>query len=262
MIRALCAILLALLLGSCGQRTLTACADPNNLPFSNKAGEGFENKLAELIAGDLHAKLNYVWWAQRRGYVRNTLNERKCDFWPGIASTVEMVATTRPYYRSSYMFVTRKADDLGGLTLDDPRLEKLEIGIQMVGDDGSNAPPAHALTRRGMVDNIRGYMLYGDYSKPNPPAEIVHAVERGDVDTAIVWGPLAGYFAAQSKVPLRLEPVTPWLDEAQWPMQFDISVGVQKSDQRLLRDIDRVLAKRHADIQALLRSYHVPTVES
>jgi mxaJ protein len=262
MTRAIAALLLALLLGSCGQRTLTACADPNNLPFSNTAGQGFENKLAAMIASELHARLDYVWWAQRRGYVRNTLNERKCDFWPGIASTVEMVATSRPYYRSTYMFVTRKADDLAGLTLDDPRLKKLSIGIQMVGDDGSNAPPAHALTRRGMIDNIRGYMLYGDYAKANPPAEIVRAVERGDVDAAIVWGPLAGYFAAQSKVPLRLEPVTPWLDDAQWPMQFDISVGVQKSDQTLLREIDRVLARRHDEIQALLQSYHVPMVGS
>jgi mxaJ protein len=262
MIRAIAALLLALLLGSCGQRTLTACADPNNLPFSSKAGEGFENKLAEMIAGELHAKLDYIWWAQRRGYVRNTLNERKCDFWPGIASTVEMVATSRPYYRSTYMFVSRKSDDLAGLTLDDSRLKNLKIGIQMVGDDGSNTPPAHALSRRGMIGNVHGYMLYGDYQQPNPPAEIVRAVERGDVDVAIVWGPLAGYFAAKSKVPLRLEPVTPWLDEAQWPMQFDISVGVQKGDQKLLRDIDRVLAKRDADIEALLRRYHVPAVGS
>jgi len=260
MIRAVAVSLLALLLGSCGQRTLTACADPNNLPFSKKAGEGFENKLAEMMATELHAKLDYVWWAQRRGYVRNTLNDRKCDFWPGIASTVEMVATSRPYYRSSYMFVTRKSDDLAGLTLDDSRLKNLKIGIQMVGDDGNNTPPAHALSRRGMIGNVHGYMLYGDYRQANPPAEVVRAVERGDVDVAIVWGPLAGYFAAQSNVPLRLEPVTPWLDEAQWPMQFDISVGVQKNDQKLVRDIDRVLTKRHADIQALLRSYHVPIV--
>ena len=99
------------------QRTLTACADPNNLPFSNRAGQGFEYKLSEMIASDLHAKLNYIWWAQRRGYVRNTLNEKKCDFWPGIGSNVEMVATTRPYYRSTYMFVTRASANLKGLTL-------------------------------------------------------------------------------------------------------------------------------------------------
>jgi mxaJ protein len=252
-----------ILLGSCTQqRTLTACADPNNLPFSNSAGQGFENKLAELIASDLHAKLQYVWWAQRRGYVRNTLNERKCDFWPGIGSNVEMVATTRPYYRSTYVFVTREAADLKGLTLDDPRLKHLKIGVQMVGNDATNTPPAHALAARGIIDNVRGYMLYGDYAKPNPPAEIVRAVERGDVDVALVWGPLAGYFGARSPVPLRLEPVTPWMANMQWPMQFDISVGVQKSDQKLLKDIDGVLAKRAPEIRTLLARYHVPMVSA
>jgi mxaJ protein len=254
----------ALLLGSCDllpQRTLTACADPNNLPFSNQAGQGFENKLAQMIASDLHAKLDYVWWAQRRGYVRNTLNERKCNFWPGISSNVEMVATTRPYYRSTYMFVSRADAKLNGLTLDDPRLKKLKIGVELVGDDASNTPPAHALSSRGIVANVRGYMLYGDYAKPNPPAEIVHAVERRDVDVALVWGPLAGYFAAKSSVPLRLEPVTPWMADMQWPMQFDISVGVQKDDQKLLKSIDQILAQRSGDIQRLLTAYHVPLVK-
>jgi mxaJ protein len=254
----------ALLLGSCNlvqPRTLTACADPNNLPFSNKAGQGFENKLAQMIAADLHARLEYVWWAQRRGYVRNTLSERKCDFWPGIGSNVETVATSRPYYRSTYMFVTRSGDRLDGLTLDDPRLRTVRIGVQLVGDDATNTPPAHALARRGIVGNVRGFMLYGDYAKPDPPAEIVRAVERGDIDVALAWGPLAGYFAARSPVPLRLEPVTPWLADTQWPMQFDISVGVQKDDQALLKQVDQVLAKRSADIRTLLTRYHVPVVE-
>ena len=254
-----------LLLGSCSlvpQRTLTACADPNNLPFSNKAGEGFENKLAELIAADLDAKLRYIWWAQRRGYVRNTLNEKKCDFWPGIASNVETVATSRPYYRSTYLFVTRRDAHLGGLTLDDSRLRNLRIGVQLVGDDASNTPPSHALAKRGIVANVRGYMLYGDYAALNPPSGVVHAVERGDVDVAIVWGPLAGYFATRSRVPLRLEPVTPWLADSEWPMQFDISVGVQKDNQKLLKDIDRVLSQRSDEIRRLLQRYHVPLVES
>jgi mxaJ protein len=104
-------------------------------------------------------------------------------------------------------------------------------------------------------------MLYGDYSKPNPTAEVVRSVERGDVDVALVWGPLAGYFAARSKVPLRLEPVTPWMADMQWPMQFDISVGVQKDNQKLLRQIDAVLARRKGDIGKLLKTYHVPLVE-
>ncbi|HWU93350.1 MAG TPA: hypothetical protein VN106_08920, partial [Sphingomicrobium sp.] len=104
------------------------------------------------------------------------------------------------------------------------------------------------------------YMLYGDYSKPNPPAQIVTAVANGDIDVALVWGPLAGYFAAQSKVPLRLEPVTPWLDDMQWPMQFDVSVGVQKDNQPLLKEVDHILTVRRGDIQRLLASYHVPQV--
>jgi mxaJ protein len=257
------ALALALLLGSCAQqRTLTACADPNNLPFSNKAGQGFENKLAEMIAQDLHARLEFVWWAQRRGYVRNTLNERKCDFWPGVGSNVEMLGTSRPYYRSTYEFVTRADANVKGLTLDDPRLRRLKIAVQMIGNDATNTPPAHALAARGIIANVRGYMLYGDYSKPNPPAEIVEAVERRDVDVALVWGPLAGYFAARSPVPLRLEPVTPWMADMQWPMQFDISVGVQKDNQKLLKQIDQVLARRSGDIRRLLSAYHVPVVET
>jgi mxaJ protein len=254
----------AIVLGSCDlipQRTLTACADPNNLPFSNRAGQGFENRLAQMIAADLHAKLEYVWWAQRRGYVRNTLNERKCDFWPGIGSNVETVATSRPYYRSTYMFVTRASAPLDKLTLDDPRLKKLRIGVQMIGDDANNTPPAHAVSSRGVIGNVRGYMLYGDYAKPNPPAEIIRAVERGDIDVAMVWGLLAGYFAARSRVPLRLEPVTPWMADMQWPMQFDVSVGVQKDNPKLLKQVDLVLARRSAQIRKLLEAYRVPLVE-
>jgi mxaJ protein len=251
--------LLALLLASCSrERVLTVCADPNNLPFSNRAGQGFENKLAELIARELHARLDYVWWAQRRGYVRNTLNERKCDLWPGVASAVDMLATSRPYYRSTYVFVTRAGDPLDGLTLDDPRLRRLRLGVQLVGDDGANTPPAHALARRGIVANVRGFMLYGDYRQPNPPAAIVRAVVAGEIDAGLVWGPLAGYFAARSPVPLRIQPITPWLDDTSWPMVFDISVGVQRGDTKLLNEVDRVLADRHGEIEALLDRYRVP----
>ena len=252
-------LLLALLLASCTrERVLTVCADPNNLPFSNRAGQGFENRLAGLIARDLGARLDYVWWAQRRGFVRSTLNEGRCDLWPGIASSVDRLATSRPYYRSTYVFVTRAGDRLDGLTLDDSRLRRLRIGVQMVGDDGSNTPPAHALSRRGIVANVRGFMLYGDYRQPDPPAAIVRAVAAGEIDVGLVWGPLAGFFAPRAPVPLRLQPVTPWLDDANWPMVYDISVGVRRGDTRLLSQVDRVLAGRHAEIEALLDLYHVP----
>ncbi len=240
------------------RRTLTVCADPNNLPFSNKAGEGFENKIAALVAKDLNADVSYVWWAQRRGYVRSTLNEEKCDIWPGVATGVDMVATTRPYYRSSYVFLSKADRPLGALSFDDPRLAKSTVGIQMVGDDAMNTPPAHAMARRGMTQNVRGFMLYGDYAQPNPPAAIIDAVASGKIDVGVVWGPLAGYFAARAKTPLRIEQVTPVNDDGQWPMVFDISMGVRRKDKALLGEVDTVLAREGPEIARILKSYGVP----
>jgi mxaJ protein len=242
------------------ERKLVVCADPNNLPFSNRAGEGFENKVAKLLAEDMGANLSYVWWAQRRGFARNTLNEGACDVWLGVASGVDRVATTRPYYRSTYVFVTRTDKGLKGLTLDDPRLKSLKIGVQMVGNDAMNTPPAHSLARRGLIDNVRGYMLYGDYEKPNPPASIVAAVARGEVDVALVWGPLAGYFASLSSVALSIDPVTPTLDDSQWPMVYDISMGVRRDNLQLREQIESILAREKPKIDALLSAYHVPQV--
>lgn len=252
--------MVALLLGlqAAAAQPLTVCADPNNLPFSNAAQAGFENKIADLVAKDLGRPIRYVWWAQRRGYVRNTMTDRKCDLWPGVAAGVEMISTTRPYYRSSYMFVTRARDPLAGLTLDDPRLKSLSIGIQMVGNDAQNTPPAHALASRGLIGNVHGYMIYGDYQQPNPPSAIVTAVEKGDIDVALVWGPLAGYFAKHSPVPLRLEKVTPWLDGAQWPMTYDISMGIRRDEPELQSQVESILEKEAPAIQAILRDYGVP----
>jgi mxaJ protein len=241
-------------------RELTVCADPNNLPFSNKAEEGFENKIANLMARDMGAKLTYVWWAQRRGYARSTLNDAKCDMWPGVANGVDRMATSRPYYHSSYVFVTRENAPLRGLTLDDERLRSLKIGVQMIGNDATNTPPAHSLARRGIVDNVRGYMLYGNYETPNPPAAIIDAVAKGDVDVALVWGPLAGYFAARSAVPLRLERVTPVLDDATWPMTYGISVGVNRRNPELLPKVERILDEEQPIIDAILSTYAVPII--
>lgn len=254
-------LLVALVVGtfsSAHARTLTVCADPNNLPFSNRAGEGFENRIAELVARDLSANLEYVWWAQRRGYARNTVNADKCDVWAGVATGVDMLATTAPYYRSTYVFVTRADRALSGLTLDDERLHQLSIGVQMVGNDANNTPPAHALARRGITQNVRGFMLYGDYQKPNPPSAIMAAVASGKVDVALVWGPLAGYFAKQSRTKLRLEPVTPTVDGGYWPMTFDIGMGIRKNTPELKRSIEAALRKEKAAIDHTLRAYGVP----
>jgi mxaJ protein len=239
---------------------LTVCADPNNLPFSNQAREGFENKIMDLVAKDLHRPLTYLWWAQRRGYVRNTLNEDKCDIWPGVASGLERLATTRAYYRSTYVFVTRLKSHLDDLTLDDPRLRTASIGVQLVGNDGNNTPPAHVIASRGIVSNVHGYMLYGNYSDASPAAAIVRAVAKGDVDIAMAWGPLAGYFAKQSKVPLTVRPITS-AAPTPWPMQFDVSMGVRNNDVALLAQLNQILGQEQHAIDRILRQFGVPRTD-
>jgi mxaJ protein len=159
------------------------------------------------------------------------------------------------------MFVTRKSDHLGLRSLDDPRLRTLSIGVQLIGDDGANSPPVEALARRGAIGNLRGFPVYGDYGRPDPVAPIIAAVAAGEIDVAIVWGPFAGYFAARQKVPLEIAPVTPEMDGPALPMAFDISIGVRKADVALRSEIDAALAKRRADIDAILAAYEVPRLD-
>ncbi len=237
---------------------LRVCADPNNLPFSNERGEGFENKIAELLAADLHERLEYTWWAQRRGFFRNTLRAGACDVVLGVPSSFELAATTAPYYRSTYVFVYRKGKGLSVASFDDPVLRGVKVGVQLVGDDGANTPPAHALTARGIVGNVRGYTLYGDYREPNPPARVVEAVAKGDVDVAVVWGPLAGYFARRQRVPLEVVPVSPQFDLPFLPFVYDISMGVRRGDEDLRQQLDSFLQRRRPDIERILDDYGVP----
>jgi mxaJ protein len=237
------------------------CADPNNLPFTNQAEEGFENRLAELIAAEMKRTVRYTWWPQRRGFIRNTVQAGACDVVMGVPATFEMLKTTRAYYRSTYVFLTAKARNLAIDSLDDPVLRTLRIGVHMIGDDFANPPPAHALARRGIVDNVAGYSIFGDYTRPNPPARLIEAVAQGDVDVALVWGPFAGYFARRQPVPLEIVPVRPETDAPSLPFVFDIAVGVAREQDQLRAEVDAVLARRTADIDALLEEYGVPRVK-
>ncbi len=171
------------------QKQLRVCADPNNMPFSNRQGEGFENKLAELVARDLGETVSYIWWAERRGFVRKTLKAGLCDVVMGVPTGMDMLATTHPYYRSTYTFVSRTDRGLRLGSLTDPALRRLKIGVHLIGDGGFNTPPAQVLGDEGMVSNVVGYTIYGDYRIPNPPARSLDAVVAGDVDVATVWGP-------------------------------------------------------------------------
>jgi len=243
------------------QSLLRVCADPNNMPFSNDRGQGFENRLAQLLGAEMHAKVAYTWWPQRRGFIRNTLNARRCDLVIGVPTDYEVVRTTSPYYRSTYVFVTRSSDHLRITGFDDERLRKLRIGLHTIGDDYANVPPAEALAKRGLYRNVRGYPIYGDYSKPAPVRAPIDAVARGEVDVAIVWGPAAGYFAREAAVRLDVVPVDSPLQPAHLPMQFSISVGVRRDDTQLRNKLERILSRRQADIRVLLAAYAVPLVE-
>jgi mxaJ protein len=254
-------LILTLLASSAGARELRVCADPNNLPFSNESRQGFENRVVELIAKEMGANVRYEWWAQRRGNVRETLKANRCDVIPGIASNLEMLATTRPYYRSAYVFVTRADRKLELQGFDDERLQTLRIGVQMIGDDFSNTPPAHSLARRGIVRNVRGFMVYGDYATDSPPRTIIDAVANDEIDVAVVWGPLAGYFARKAQPQLALQAVTPLIDGPMLPMTFDISMGVRKEDRALRRELDDVLERKREEINGILVDYGVPMIE-
>lgn len=241
-------------------RELRVCADPNNLPFSNRRLAGFENELATLVAREMGATVHYTWWAQRRGFIRNTLNAGECDVVMGVPSSFELTLVTRPYYRSTYVFLSRRDRHLNVRSFDDPILRDLKIGVQIIGDDYANAPPAHAFDRRGIVGNLIGYTVYGDYREDSPPSRIVRGVARGEVDLAVVWGPLAGYFAPRQPVPLEIVPVAPQIDLPFLPFVYDISMGVRRSDAALRDELDGILARKKPDIDALLDRYGVPRV--
>ena len=238
---------------------LRVCADPNNLPFTNQKGEGFENKIAELIAKDLKVPVEYTWFAQRRGFFRNTLREGRCDLVLGAPEKFERALSTEPYYYSSYVFVSRKDRNLNVTSLDDPILKQLKIGVQMIGDDALNTPPAHALADRGIIQNIVGYSIYGEYTDPNPPARIIDGVVNKDVDIAVVWGPLAGYFAAKQKVPLDVRPVEPD-STGKLPFAFGISMAVRYGEDEFKNKLDSLLQKDQVEIQKIMDTYHIPRV--
>jgi mxaJ protein len=239
---------------------LRVCADPNNLPFSDRRGAGFENRIAEVIAGELGARVAYTWWPQRRGFVRNTLRAGRCDVVMGVPASFEQVLPTRPYYRSSYVFVWRRDQGPAVRSLDDPVLARLKVGIPLVGDEYANAPPALALARRGLAANLVGYSVWGDYRQPSPPSAVIEAVARGEVDVAVAWGPLAGYFAPRQAVPLAMAPVSPQIDLPFLPFVFDMAMGVRREDTALRDRLDRAIEQREAEIAAILDRYGVPRV--
>ncbi len=243
------------------QRELRVCADPDNLPFSNQKQEGFENKLADLIAADLGATVKYTWLRQRRGFIRRGLKANECDLVTGIPNGSEMVLATKPYYRSTYVFVYRKDAKHQLRSFDDPAMRELRIGLHAIGEDGANPPPAHALARRGIVKNVLGFKMWDEDSVENPQSQIIDAVVARQIDVAIVWGPLGGYFAKRQKEHLQVVPVSPRVEPAGIPFIFDISMGVRPGETALKAEFDEILDRRRSDVRRILDEYGVPRVE-
>jgi mxaJ protein len=243
------------------RKDFRVCADPNNLPFSNQQQQGFENKIAGLFARELGSQVTYTWWPQRRGFIRNTLNAGVCDIVMGVPSSYDPVLTTQPYYRSTYVFVYPKKVGYQIASLDDPILRQLRIGVHLIGDDYANSPPAHALSVKGIVNNVVGYSVFGDYAEDSPPGKLIKAVASGEVDMAIVWGPIAGYFAQKQEVPLALVPVPSSAGSPSLPFVYDISMGVRREDKDLRAKLDEVLKRKASEVRKILEEYGVPLVQ-
>ncbi|MFL5282148.1 MAG: quinoprotein dehydrogenase-associated putative ABC transporter substrate-binding protein, partial [Rhodopila sp.] len=228
------------------------CADPNNMPLSNTAGEGFENKLAELFARELNVSVTYTYFPEVIGFVRNTLNALRCDVIIGTAVGDDLVQTTTPYYHTTYALVFKANSGLDGIqTLADPRLKGKHVGVVAA------TPPATILARQGLMDLARSYPLMVDTRSTSVPQMMMNDLSAGQIDAAVMWGPMAGYFARKTSPDLT---VVPLLKEAV-PMDFRIAMGVRRSDQSWKRTLNRLIAKDQDQIDRILASFSVPLLD-
>ncbi len=240
------------------KHVLRVCADPDNLPFSSEKQEGFENKIATMIAKDLGDSLSYTWWPNRRGFVRSTMGAGACDLMVSAPKGFDLVIETNPYYRSTYYIVTRKDRHLNIKSLDDSALKSLPIGVNMIGYDYTNTPPAHALSARGIVSNVQGFSTF--YGSDARPSDIADAVGSGKVGVALVWGPIAGYYAKRSTVPLELVALPDTDRVTGFPFAYDISMGVRRGEPALRDQLNQFIDRRRAGLDSVLRDYGVPTL--
>jgi quinoprotein dehydrogenase-associated probable ABC transporter substrate-binding protein len=244
-----------------GPSELRVCADPYDMPFSNDHEEGLENKIAQLVAQDLNARVVNYWWPSRRGVLRNSILGGFCDVMIQAPVGLDPVATTKPYYRSTYYLVFRAGRALQLRSLDDTILKHLKIGVNMIGYDYTNTPPAHALGVRGII----GLVGFGNFLNPDPsadhPQDIINAVARDSIDVAIVWGPLAGYWVKRAPAALTMVALPDSDAVSGMPFAFDMAMAVRHRDKELKAQLDSVIDRRRADIVAILQQYNVPLIE-
>jgi quinoprotein dehydrogenase-associated probable ABC transporter substrate-binding protein len=229
---------------------LRVCAAPADLPFSNKAKQGFENKIAELVAEELKLPLHYFWMPSGPGFVRNTLLSDMCDLVIGYASEADLVDHSNPYYASTYVLVTRKGGKLEGVDhLEDPRLKEAKLGII------AGTPPVDHLMGLGMLDRAKSYSRLVDRRFASPAEDALHDVETGETDGAILWGPIGGYFAQNASPPLV---ATALHTDKRPPFVFRVAFGMRAGETEWKHKLNDIIRKRQKDIDAILTSYGVP----
>lgn len=235
-------------------QVLRVCADPRNLPFSNEAGEGFENKLAEFFAQKLGKSLAYSFYPGATGFVRNTLNAHRCDVVMGMPQGDDIVQGTNPYYRTAYALVAKNGSGLETIeSFEDPRLKDKRIGIV------AGTPPATNLAINSLLSNVKSYPLVVDTRHDAPTSDMIEDLKEGRIDVAVLWGPIAGYFARKSEGALK---VTPLVKETSGPrLVYRIGMGVRHSDQEWKRRLNRLIAENQGEIDRILESYGVPLLD-
>ncbi len=236
-------------------KVLRVCADPNNLPFSNEKGEGFENKIAEFLAKKLGKELAYSFYPGATGFVRNTLNAHLCDVILGMPQGNDLVQPTNPYYRTTYAIVTRAGSELDGLqSLDDPKLKARPYRIGLV----ANTPPGNILARAGLMSAVKPYPLMIDTRVESSSAAMIKDLENNETDVALIWGPIAGYYAKKPGAKLT---VTPIAETPGTRMAFRIAFGVRHSDQNWKRDLNQFIAQNKDALEKILSDYGVPMLD-
>lgn len=232
---------------------LRVCADPSNLPFSNDKGEGFENKIAELLAKELGVPVRYTWYPDSMGFIRNTLRARVCDIIIGTVSNNELLQNTNPYYHSAFSLVYRKDSGLTVTSIDDEALQGLKLGAI------AGTQPVTLLAQRGLLDNLKPYALVVDTRFEHPSQDMVHDVAEGVIDVGVLWGPMAGYYAKQEKVPIVVVPLK--TENPALRMDYRITMGVRYNEPEWKRDINRLIRAKQAEINRILLDYGVPLLD-
>ena len=235
-------------------KVLRVCADPRNLPFSNEKGEGFENKLAEFLATKLQKKIDYMYFPQATGFVRMTLGAHRCDVIMGFPQGDDLVQGTNPYYRTAYALVSKQNSGLDDVTtLEDARLKGKHIGIV------AGTPPATNMAVNGLMTNAKPYPLMIDTRVDSSAEAMITDLNKGDIDAAILWGPMAGFYAKKSNPPLH---VTPLVKEKTGPqLVYRIGMGVRRADQNWKRLLNRLIQENQPEINKILSDYGLPLLD-